>query len=61
MAGRYSEGGVENTTMNKKNWARYNSCSCHPVQWGLKKSLRRARRRVEKEIIAQEIKMNSLF
>lgn len=32
----------------------HNSCSCHPKEWGMKKGLRRARRRVDKEIVAQD-------
>lgn len=31
-----------------------NTCSCHPKEYGLKKGLRRARRRVDKEIVAQD-------
>lgn len=38
-----------------KSLARQNTCSCHPEQWGLKKGLRRARRRVDKEIVASEL------
>lgn len=34
--------------------ARYNTCSCHPCEYGMKKGLRRARRRVDKEIVAQD-------
>jgi hypothetical protein len=28
-----------------------NRCSCHPREWGLKKGLRRARRRLDHEIV----------
>lgn len=35
--------------------ARYNTCSCHPVQWGMKKGLRRARRRYERGLIESEL------
>lgn len=39
-----------------KNWQRKtlaseNTCSCHPKQWGLKKALRRARRRVDRDVV----------
>lgn len=34
--------------------ARYNTCCCHPVQWGLKKGLRRARRRHDREVVQRE-------
>jgi len=40
--------------MGGKGLSRYNHCSCHPRQWGLKKGLRRARRRLGKEIIREE-------
>lgn len=41
--------------MISKGLARDNHCSCHPRQWGLKKGLRRARRRYDKEVIAEGI------
>jgi len=41
--------------MNAKGLDRYNTCSCHPMQWGAKKAARRARRRVSKEIIREEV------
>ncbi len=39
MVGRHGSGG--------HSLARMNTCSCHPIQWGLKKGLRRARRRLD--------------
>jgi hypothetical protein len=30
-------------------------CCCHPRAWGAKKGLRRARRRVDKEIVRREL------
>jgi hypothetical protein len=33
----------------------HDRCSCHPQAWGLKKGLRRARRRVDKEVIRDEV------
>jgi len=41
--------------MSAKGMARYNTCSCHPMQWGAKKATRRARRRVGKAVIRQEL------
>lgn len=41
--------------MRAKGMARYNTCSCHPKQWGAKKATRRARRRVDKAVILQEL------
>lgn len=31
--------------------SRTNTCSCHPREWGLKKGLRRGRRRLDHEIV----------
>ena len=42
--------------MPSKGFSRYDRCSCHPRAWGLKKGLRRARRRVGKDIIRQELR-----
>lgn len=35
---------------------RFDTCSCHPKAWGLKKGLRRARRRLGKQIIQDELR-----
>jgi hypothetical protein len=35
---------------------RHDRCVCHPRAWGLKKGLRRARRRVGREMIRQELR-----
>ncbi len=39
-----------------KGLTRYDHCCCHPRAWGCKKGLRRARRRVGRDIIRQELK-----
>jgi hypothetical protein len=39
----------------KHSLGRFNTCSCHPVQWGLKKGLRRGRRRLDKQVISEEL------
>lgn len=38
--------------------SRLNTCTCHPCQWGLKKGLRRARRRLDKDIVVLNIREN---
>ncbi len=37
----------------RRTLASLNMCSCHPKQYGLKKGLRRARRRVDKVLARQ--------
>jgi len=39
--------------MQSKGLRRYDTCSCHPRSWGLKKGLRRARRRLGRLIIRE--------
>lgn len=41
--------------MPSEGLRRYDRCVCHPRAWGLKKGLRRARRRVGREIIRREL------
>ncbi len=36
--------------------ARHNHCTCHPKEWGLKKGLRRARRRLDHEIVVLSLR-----
>lgn len=36
----------------------YSTCSCHPRQWGLKKGLRRARRRFDREAVVINLHEN---
>jgi hypothetical protein len=40
---------------NWRGWPKTHCC-CHPPQWGLKKGLRRGRRRLDKLIISQEMR-----
>jgi hypothetical protein len=42
--------------MVTKSLACWNRCSCHPKQWGLKKGLRRGRRRLAKIVIKDGLK-----
>ncbi len=39
----------------RKTLSENSACSCHPKQYGLKKGLRRARRRFEKDLCREEI------
>jgi hypothetical protein len=41
--------------MPSKGLTRYDRCVCHPRAWGLKKGLRRARRRLGREIVRREL------
>jgi len=41
--------------MPSKGLTRYDRCVCHPRAWGLKKGLRRARRRVGRDLVRQEL------
>jgi hypothetical protein len=42
---------AERVTMGRGSLRRYDTCSCHPGAWGKKKGLRRARRRLAKDIV----------
>jgi hypothetical protein len=41
------------TKWRSRTLASENTCSCHPKQYGLKKGLRRARRRVDKVLVRE--------
>lgn len=40
---------------NSKSLSRFNRCTCHPQQWGLKKGLRRGRRRLDRLVIEEQL------
>lgn len=40
--------------MPSKGLTRYDRCVCHPRAWGLKRGLRRARRRVDRDLVRHE-------
>ena len=42
-------------TGSKSLARRWNTCSCHPRQYGLKKGLRRGRRRLDRLVIQEEL------
>ena len=44
------------TSMPSRGLRRGNHCVCHPREWGLKKGLRRARRRFGRDLIRNELK-----
>lgn len=52
LAKRKGRGGIK----RRLALSRLNTCSCHPKQWGRKKGLRRARRRLEREIVSQDLR-----
>lgn len=41
--------------VGSRSLGRFDTCSCHPKAWGLKKGLRRARRRLGKQVIKDEL------
>jgi hypothetical protein len=43
------------TAMQSKGLKRFDTCSCHPCAWGLKKGLRRARRRYDRLAIREQM------
>lgn len=45
---------AKGTHMGKTDWSRYNTCVCHPMQFGAKKAARRARRRWGKDMIKEQ-------
>ena len=55
-AGRFVKEANRTAAIPSEGFARYDRCVCHPRSWGLKKGLRRARRRLGCEIIRQELK-----
>lgn len=52
-AGSYVIKASRTGAMPSKGFSRHDRCSCHPRAWGLKKGLRRARRRVDKDVVRQ--------
>jgi hypothetical protein len=54
-ARRYIIEASRTSAMPSRSLARFDTCSCHPRGWGMKKGLRRARRRVSKELIRSEL------
>lgn len=54
-AGRFVEEARRPGLTGTKSLARRNTCVCHPRQWGLKKGLRRGRRRLGKLIIREAL------
>lgn len=41
--------------MPSESLTKHDRCVCHPRAWGLKKGLRRGRRRFEKDLIRKEL------
>lgn len=59
MASQFSKHQIEKSGMGNEygSLARFhNRCCCHPQEYGLKKGLRRARRRADKEIVERELR-----
>jgi len=48
--------GMTGPKKNSKSLSRFNRCMCHPQQWGMKKGLRRGRRRLDKLVIAEQLR-----
>jgi hypothetical protein len=44
------------SAMQSKGLKRFDTCSCHPRSWGLKKKLRRARRRLGCLVIREVVR-----
>jgi len=53
-AGRFVKQAQRSGMGRKFALSRLNTCSCHPCEYGLKKGLRRGRRRLDKEIVSLE-------
>lgn len=54
-AGGYVTKAKRIRSVGSRGLGRFDTCSCHPKAWGLKKGLRRARRRLGKQIIKDEL------
>lgn len=55
-AKRFVKEAIRTSGMPSEGLTRYDRCVCHPRAWGLKKGLRRARRRVSLKIIRQALR-----
>lgn len=55
-AGKFIPEASRTSAMPSKGLAQYDRCCCHPRAYGLKKGLRRARRRVGIAIIRRELR-----
>lgn len=53
-AGKFVVEAARTSAMPSHGLTRHDRCVCHPRAWGLKKGLRRARRRVDKMIVQRE-------
>jgi hypothetical protein len=54
-AGKFIPEATRTGAVTSKGLTQYDRCCCHPRAWGLKKGLRRARRRVGLAIIRREL------
>lgn len=47
------------SAMQSKTLRHFDTCTCHPRSWGLKKGLRRARRRLDRILVREELATES--
>ena len=50
-AGKFVKQAARSGHVPSKGLTRYDHCTCHPRAWGLKKGLRRARRRLGRDLV----------